>query len=275
MPGDKEKHSSKEKEGKKKDSEPISESDEDIFVEVPPKEETKTEKKDKELKQEKIENKTDKPPLLEHFSKEELISKLKVSEKSTVDAGEKLKKTQEEAIAWKDKFTRMQAEFENAHKRWDKSKQELRTEYIASTLRSFFPLYDSFKKAVESDKDKEIIAQFFNQFLNVFKTYQAEPMLVKKNDKFDYNVHEALTSVERDDLPSNSIIDVIQDGWIMGKIVLRFAKVIISKKPEPPIPPETDEKAKTKPSLEPEKNEPNDNSKEHKNESRKEEDYIS
>ncbi len=201
---------------------------------------------------------------------------MKESEKIAADACEKLKKSQDDANSWKDKFTRLQAEFENAHKRWDKNKQELKTEYIASTLKSFFPLYDSFKKALESDKDKEILAQFFNQFLSLFKTYQAEPMYVKKNDHFDYNIHEALTSVEREDLPSNSIVDVIQDGWMMGKIVLRFAKVIISKKPEPPAPPlKSFEKAESGQLPEQPKEESKQNSNDSKKESKTNEDYIS
>ena len=61
--------------------------------------------------------------------------------------------------------------------------------------------------------------------------------IVKKEDKFDYNFHEALTTLENDNLPENSIIDVIQDGWKFGNEVLRYAKVVISKKPKPPEPP--------------------------------------
>ena len=61
-------------------------------------------------------------------------------------------------------------------------------------------------------------------------------MKVTINDPFDYHYHEALNSIERDDVPPNTIIDIIQEGWMLGKYVLRYAKVITSRKPKPPEP---------------------------------------
>ena len=103
------------------------------------------------------------------------------------------------------------------------------------------PLYDSFKKAIsckteENKKEIDILTQFYNQFLNIFKSYQAEPINVKQGDNFDYAIHEALTSIEKEDVPENSILDIIQDGWKLGKEVLRYTKVVIAKKPKPPEP---------------------------------------
>lgn len=227
--------------------------EEDIFVEMdakkdkkqtPPK---KDEKQDIKVTQSPVKAETEKEPkqekqlLLDYYSKEDLAAKIKELEKKLSEKDELLKKSQEESGSWKNKYTYLQAEFENAHKRWDKNKQDLKIEYTASVLKSFLPLYDSFKKAVETDKNKEILTQFFNQFLSIFKLYQAEPIKVKPNDLFDYNIHEALTSIEKEDVPTNSVVDVIQDGWKLGKSILRFAKVVISKKPAPPPPPLTPE----------------------------------
>ncbi|MCK4380148.1 MAG: nucleotide exchange factor GrpE, partial [Candidatus Lokiarchaeota archaeon] len=132
----------------------------------------------------------------------------------------------------------LQAEFENAQKRWNKNRQSLRIEYTASALKSFLPLYDSFKKAIESanETEKNVLNSFYTQFMNVYKAYKAESIPVKKNDPFDYSIHEALSSIENDDVPENSILEIIQDGFKYGKEVIRYAKVIISKKPKPPEP---------------------------------------
>jgi len=98
-------------------------------------------------------------------------------------------------------------------------------------------LYDSFKKALDGDdENKAILKQFYDQFISILKFHKAEPIDVSVNDPFDYSYHEALSSIERDDLPNNSIIEIIQDGWKMDKDVLRFAKVIISREPAPPEP---------------------------------------
>ncbi|MFX1394106.1 MAG: nucleotide exchange factor GrpE [Promethearchaeota archaeon] len=169
---------------------------------------------------------------LEFYSKEDLVKKVKEYEKELEDKDKKIN----ELDSWKKKFTHLQAEFENAQKRWEKSRQDLRTQYTASVLKSFLPLYDSFKKAIDNDLENDTLTQFYNQFLNILKSYGAEAIKVNINDSFDYSIHEALSSIEKADVPENSIIDIIQDGWKIGKDVLRYTKVIISKKPKPPEP---------------------------------------
>ncbi len=186
--------------------------------------------------------------VLEYHDLDDLISKYNSLKESNNKNKELLAKHQKESESWKSKHMRLQAEFENAQKRWDKNRQNLRKEYIGYTLKSFLPLYDSFKKALDgSDENKAILKQFYDQFMSILKFHKAEPIDVKVNDAFDYSNHEALSSLERDDLPNNSIIEIIQDGWKMDKDVLRFAKVIISREPAPPEPePEADLKIELK-----------------------------
>ncbi|MHA1329054.1 MAG: nucleotide exchange factor GrpE [Promethearchaeota archaeon] len=180
--------------------------------------------------------------LLGYFSKDELIEKIKSIEKELKKVEENLEKSRNESNDWKNRYIRLQADFENAQKRWEKNNQALRTQYLASTIRSLLPLYDSFKKALQDANEnvKPVIESFYNQFMGILKSLGAEPIEVKKNDQFDYLYHEALSSIERDDVPNNTIIDVIQDGWKLGKDVIRYAKVIVSREPKPP------EKEKTK-----------------------------
>ena len=188
------------------------------------------------------------PKLLEFYSKEDWIKKVKEFEKEIKTKDEKIK----ELNGWREKYIHLQAEFENAQKRWEKNRKNLRVEYTASTLKSFLPLYDSFKKALDSKpEENDTLTQFFNQFISILKYQGAEPIETKVNDIFDYNIHEALTSLEKDDVPENSIIDIVQDGWKIRKDILRYSKVVISKKPKPPEPepepepvpePETEEK---------------------------------
>ncbi len=183
---------------------------------------------------------------LEYFSKEVLVKKNEDLEKELGKLKESVEKLQKENSDSKNKYMKLQADFENAQKRWGKNRQNLRIEYTASVLRNFLPLYDSFKKANENEKTNEtekiILTGFYNQLMNIFKSYGAESIHVKENDLFDYNIHEALSTVEKEDIPENSIVEVIQDGFKYGKEVIRYAKVIISRKPKPPEPgPEPEE----------------------------------
>ncbi|TFG07069.1 MAG: nucleotide exchange factor GrpE [Promethearchaeota archaeon] len=189
-----------------------------------------TQIKTEDKKQELIEEKEDAGLQLEYFSKEELIKKINELEKDLEEKEKKLK----ELSGWKDKYMRLQAEFENTQKRWEKNRQYLRSQYTADVLKDFLPLYDSFKKALEATNEDDKIKQFYTQFMNILKSEGAEPMDTNKNDSFDYSKHEALTTVEKEDVPEHTILDVIQQGWKFKKDVLRYAKVVISKKPKPP-----------------------------------------
>ncbi len=169
---------------------------------------------------------------LEYFSKEEVIKQMKELEERVKEKDVQIKELNE----WKDKFMRLQAEFENAQKRWDKNRQYLKSQYTASALKKVLPLYDSFKKAIENASEDDQIKQFYNQFMGILKFMGAEPMQTKINDSFDYSQHEALTSIEKEDVEENRILDIIQEGWKFDKDVLRYAKIVISKKPKPPEP---------------------------------------
>lgn len=168
---------------------------------------------------------------LEYFSKEAV-------EKELADLKEAIEKLHKEKDDSQKKYIHLQAEFENAQKRWDKNRQNIRIEYTASVLKNFLPLYDSYKKAINSanETEKSVLNSFYTQFMSIFKLYGAEPIQVEVNDQFDYSLHEALTSVEKEDVPENRILEIIQDGFKYGKEVIRYTKVIISRKPKPPEP---------------------------------------
>jgi len=181
---------------------------------------------------------------LEYFSKEEIVKQMNELEECVKEKDVQIKELNE----WKDKFMRLQAEFENAQKRWDKNRQYLKSQYTASALKKFLPLYDSFKKAIENAAEDDQIKQFYKQFMGILKFVGAEPMQTKINDSFDYSQHEALTSIEKEDIEENHILDIIQEGWKFDNDVLRYAKVVISKKPKPPEPepePEVEIEAET------------------------------
>ncbi len=184
---------------------------------------------------------------LKELSKEELINKIiKIKENlsNLEKENQELKDKNEE---WQDKYMRLQAEFENSQKRWDKARKSLMTQYTANVLRNFLPLYDSFRSANKDLDDNNPLTGFYKQFMNILKSYGAQPLETKEGDNFDYDKHEALSSLERDDLPNNTIIDILQEGWKFKDDILRYAKVIISRKPKPPPkPPEKEEKKEEK-----------------------------
>ena len=59
--------------------------------------------------------------------------------------------------------------------------------------------------------------------------------------QFDHRLHEALSTVERDDLENETIIEVIQPGYLLEGELLRPARVIVSRTPQPATEIETTE----------------------------------
>ena len=49
----------------------------------------------------------------------------------------------------------------------------------------------------------------------------------KKGDNFDSELHEAITSTPSEKKLKGKIVDVIEDGYLIGDKILRFAKVVI------------------------------------------------
>jgi molecular chaperone GrpE len=225
---------------KKSEGTKSSEEKQEETKETKVKKERETEKEGEKVlsKKEKLKKDLAKSP------KEELVQKIIDLEDSKQELKNITEELTEKVNDWKDKYMRLQAEFENSQKRWDKARKTIRNQTKANVLSNFLPLYDSFHSAVKDMNSDSPITPFFKQFMNILKSYGAEPLEIEEGDRFNYDKHEALSSVEKEELPNNTIIDVIQDGWKLNKDILRYAKVIISRKPKPPPKPKEEEEQK-------------------------------
>ncbi|MHA1487022.1 MAG: nucleotide exchange factor GrpE, partial [Promethearchaeota archaeon] len=163
---------------------------------VPPSNVENTESKDVGVSTDKAEEEAqeikllegEEQKVLEYHDLADLIAKYNKLKESNKKDKETLLNYRKESESWKNKHMRLQAEFENAQKRWNKNRQSLRTEYTGRTLKTFLPLYDSFKKALDGDdENKAILEQFYDQFISILKFHRAEPVVVKINDLFDYS----------------------------------------------------------------------------------------
>jgi molecular chaperone GrpE len=50
-----------------------------------------------------------------------------------------------------------------------------------------------------------------------------------ENQSFDPNFHQAVTQKETDDVPENTITDVLQTGYLLHDRLIRPAMVVVSK----------------------------------------------
>ena len=75
------------------------------------------------------------------------------------------------------------------------------------------------------------IHKLISAFMDSFQIERFNP----RGEQFDFRVHEALTTVEREDVEPETIVEVIQSGYTLEGELLRPAKVVVSKKIEEEI----------------------------------------
>jgi len=134
-----------------------------------------------------------------------------------------------------DRLARLQAEFDNARKRQEREKQDFRDYATGSVVEQFLPVLDNFSLALNSTGTAEqlrtgvelIVKQMDETLRGLSVT--AIPTV---GQEFDPRVHEALGSVERDDLPDHSVAEEIRKGYRIRERLLRPAMVRIVSNPK-------------------------------------------
>jgi molecular chaperone GrpE len=144
---------------------------------------------------------------------------------------EKLKTERDQAV---DRLARLQAEFENARKREARERADFRDFAVAGAVEQFLPVLDNFHLATKSSGSVEqlrtgvdLIIKQMEEVLRALNVVPVETAGVK----FDPRVHEALESVDRNDLPDHQVFDEVRRGYRIRERLLRPALVRVVNNP--------------------------------------------
>ena len=156
----------------------------------------------------------------------------KVTEIAQADPVAELKAERDQLL---DRLARLQAEFDNARKRQEREKQEFRDYATGSVVEQFLPVLDNFALALNATASAEQLRQGVELIVK-----QMDEVLRNLNvtgvptvgQEFDPRVHEALGTVERDDLPDHSIAEEIRKGYRIRERLLRPALVRVVSNPK-------------------------------------------
>ena len=142
----------------------------------------------------------------------------------------------EEVIAvWRDKYMRLQAEFDNYRKRTLREKMDLVANGGADVIKAMLSVLDDMYRAVAASEKSEDIAALREGERLVLQKF--EEALRQKNvteiealDKeFNPDFHEAVARFAAGEDKKGLIIDVVQRGYMLGDKVLRYAKVVVGE----------------------------------------------
>ena len=164
-----------------------------------------------------------------------------VSEAETPAAPDPLELLKAEHGDLKDRYLRLAAEMDNLRRRTEREIKDAKTYAAASFARDMLSVSDNLRRALDAVPAEARTAAESGFMALVEGVEMTERSMlsalerhgVKKiepaGQKFDPNFHQAMFEVPNADMPNNTVIQVVQDGYVIGERVLRPAMVGVSK----------------------------------------------
>ena len=140
-----------------------------------------------------------------------------------------------EEIDWKDKYLRLQAEFDNFRKRTLREKMALIESGGSDVWKAVLPVLDDMERAIAASEKSEDISALregeklvYNKFVNIMR--QKGVVEIEALDtEFNPDLHEAVARFAAGEEKSGKVIDVVQRGYKQGEQVLRYTKVVVGE----------------------------------------------
>ena len=156
--------------------------------------------------------------------------------KKNEDLQKTIKKNQKEIKELKnqmkqlnDKYLRTLADFQNFQKRTEKellcNEEETKKIYIIELIE----LYELLKKASKDKNPKEGLKLLISNIEKFMEKEQIKPIDCI-GQKFDHNLHHAITTIEKNECDDDIVIEEVKKGYILNDKLLRPSHVIVSKK---------------------------------------------
>ena len=142
-----------------------------------------------------------------------------------------LKQTQEELDDITDRYKRILAEFENHKKRSKKERSMLYNSVLSDIVSKFLPVIDNLENAVKVEtKDEEYkkgVELVLKQFQDVLTANGIEEIKAV-GETFDPELHEAVSSIQDENLGEKEIATEYRKGYKIGTKVIRHSMVVVA-----------------------------------------------
>jgi molecular chaperone GrpE len=157
---------------------------------------------------------------------------------------------EEQVSELKDQLLRALAETQNVRRRADRDRTDASKYAVTNFARDMLTVADNLRRTIESAKPgseppAENAEQAFMEGVEMTERdllaslerhgiKQISPM----GEKFDHNFHQAMFEMETADKDPGVIVQVVQEGFVIGERLLRPAMVGVAKAPASPDHPE-------------------------------------
>jgi molecular chaperone GrpE len=145
-----------------------------------------------------------------------------------------LEESQAKAAEYLDGWQRARAEFSNYKKRIEREREHTYKDAAGGVIKSFLPVVDDLERALKNRPEDDNGAAWsagielvYRKMLTILEN-EGITQMKAEGEFFDPNLHEAVVKTESDNHESDQIIEVLEQGYLLGERVLRPAKVRIA-----------------------------------------------
>lgn len=135
-----------------------------------------------------------------------------------------------------DQCLRLQAELENLRKRSERDLSQAHKFALEKFAAELLPVKDSLEMGVAAAAEEsatvehlregsELTLKMLTSALEKFKIIEINPL----NEQFNPEYHEAMSMQERADVAPNTVVTVVQKGYLLNDRLIRPAMVIVSR----------------------------------------------
>ncbi|WP_372637708.1 nucleotide exchange factor GrpE [Fodinibius sp.] len=150
---------------------------------------------------------------------------------------QKIEVLEEDLSEAKNMHLRKAAELENYRKRVQRERSQLYETAKANALEDFLDVNDDLQRTLRAAEDLDVNETFLDGVLLVANKFEE---ILRKNDveridevgvPFNVDYHDAMMrhKPEDDDIDSDIVLEVVENGYRMGERTIRHAKVIVSE----------------------------------------------
>ncbi|XP_038705272.1 protein GrpE isoform X2 [Tripterygium wilfordii] len=165
-------------------------------------------------------------------------AEISVVENKMNDLALKVSALSSEVTAGKEKYIRLQADFDNFRKRSEKERLTIRSNAQGEVIESLLPMVDNFERAKqqikpETEKEKKIDISYqgiYKQFVEIMRSLRVASVATV-GKPFDPTLHEAIAREESQEYKEGIITQEFRRGFRLGDRLIRPAMVKVSAGP--------------------------------------------
>jgi molecular chaperone GrpE len=152
-----------------------------------------------------------------------------VEESANVPA-DKVQELQQQLEEAKNKFLYLFSDFENYKRNAAKERMDLISGAGREILSALLPVLDDFDRAHKNGALSEGTTLIHQKLANIVRSKGLAIMETKAGDTFDADRHEAIAEIPAPtEALKGKIVDVTEQGYMLGERIIRFAKVVVGK----------------------------------------------